>query len=414
MTASAIDQRALDKLQGELAGVYEMGPIRQPERFSGRVALLNVCRSELAKPGMSFAVHGARGLGKSSFVNVLLAGKKFLRRTSQADMDFAQLFWPIVKALDEGLEITEVGVTDSTKIKAGVKSPVAESGTELSSEFATRWAAMMPDALDLDFVATALTKHADAIDAVVVEEFQRLPASSQRHVVQLMHTLADKASSVHVVVIGITPLGEQVMTDEEFKDYVGRCITAIELPRMTAAELRDIIEKRVRDGVQISPEVADDLAWAASGYPAVIHRVMFSAAVAWMIEHLGELMTQLLSQLFASALGRLKLQSAQDWAVVRKVELSSAGLVVARPELEAALHKEVSTFESQNPLVARGYAAVGTDGDDRGLAMQFAESDEDDHAQDVATALGLAGEVSLPPGFRAYVRARLLLDRSTP
>jgi predicted GTPase len=50
-------------------------PIVTPARFSGRRDALERCRRLLDRPGATLLLFGDRGVGKTSFCNVLLHGK---------------------------------------------------------------------------------------------------------------------------------------------------------------------------------------------------------------------------------------------------------------------------------------------------------------------------------------------------
>jgi Cdc6-like AAA superfamily ATPase len=403
------ERLARTKLQSELADVYENGPIQDPARFSGRADLLERCHAELAKPGMSFAIHGARGLGKSSFVNVLLVDRKFARRTAERDMQFARLFGPVLERLNEGLVIVQRTNSDAATVNVGVNAPVIQAGSEITTGASNTLEPVIPAQIDFDFVAAALANQASRIDAIVIEEFQRLPALAQRDVVQLMHTLADSGAAVRIVAVGITELDEQLMTDTEYKDYVGRCITPVALPPMTDAELRDIIERRANQGATLVADVADDLVWVASGYPALVQRVMYAACSRWLRENLASLLASAAAGLLSAVVGRL-LPGVNENIVVKRIELDKAGVTVGRTELDTAIKAYAIDFESQQLKGAASYDGAVVDPDTKALLEAYARADSDDLAMDAAAALSLPGDLKPPGGLRPYLRAKLLLE----
>jgi hypothetical protein len=409
MRPDEIESGAREKLESELADVYESGPITDPTRFSGRVKLLDSSRSQLAKPGMSFAIYGVRGLGKSSFVNVLLAGRKFIRRTAQRDMAFPSLFGPILKALNEGLVITQSTISNKDVVSYGAKGPVVQAGGELSTEFVNAFQPIVAQTVDYDYVATALIKHSSLLDAVVIEEFHRLSTEAQKEVVDLMKTLCNEKAHTHLFIIGTTDINEQLINDREYKDYIGRCITAVPMPQMTTDELRDIIDKRAQIGIEVDDDVADDLVWVASGYPALVHTVMYDAAARWIVENVAELVASVID--FVSKIVAFFSPGAGKNTAIKRVELDKAGVRVGREELRAALQRHITGFESAE-LGGSSYEVACVDREVKAVFDAYALADSDELGAEAATALFPKGD-EVPAGLRSYLRAKLLLAGET-
>jgi Cdc6-like AAA superfamily ATPase len=431
MPSRTIDDRARSKLEAELADVYSQRPITDPTRFSGRAELLDFCRSQLLVPGMSFAVYGDRGIGKTSFVNVLLADKNFMRRTAEANMGFDRLLAHVMSALGEAWTPTERRASDKATVKGTVKAPLAELGNEVSTEHGETYQPVMPASIDFDFVADALARRAKDVDAIVIEEFHRLPAESRRSTVQLMKVLADRGVDLRVIAVGITEWGQELMADREYKDYIGRNIVAIRLSRMTSAELSDIIARREAAGVRVPEDVAADLIWVAAGYPALVHRVMFDATATWIRANTQALVVAAVG-VFAGVLGAVSGLPGIGLSLaelgIKGVSLKKVDARVGRPNLEAALTRFIAIYEEQE-IPPHGYEQAAGDPKAKKMLDAYMLSDDDDFRPETAAAqaglsagtarrawtqtcgilFGPTDKAKPPAGFRSYLRARRLL-----
>lgn len=429
MDRTLINESAKTTLEKELDEVYSQRPISDPSRFSGRVEQLSHCRTQLAVRGMSFAIYGERGLGKSSFVNVLLDGRRVLKRTAEEEMPFAQLLGEVLTALGENMVITETNTREGSNTTATLKTPVAEVGAGASAEIGQTFSAIQPAGVDLDRVAAALGRHSADLDFVVIEEFHRLGPGSQRSLVQLMKAISDRDVGVRLVVTGTRDWGDQLMTDAEYKAYIGRNITPVRLPAMTMAELGDIIAKRAKLGITVDANVAKRLTWVASGYPALVHRVMFDAGARWIAQNVvavaGSLIGAVTSALLGS-LGGAGVAMASS-LVQRKADLKKADVSVGKSDLDSALERYARTYESESQS-AGGYAALAVDDHLRRILDAYAfdgavEFNLGSVAKSAGLSVGDAREIcALAPawftshetprpaaGLRPYLRAMAVL-----
>jgi hypothetical protein len=436
MRQAAVEEEAGAKLESQLSAVYTQSPIRDPRLFSGRTAALDLCRARLRVPGMSFAIYGDRGLGKTSFVNVLLSGRNVHWRTAESGMSFEALIGDVLRGLGEGWTPTERHTTDTATSKSGLNVPPAEVGIETSSEYGESYAPITPSLVDFDLVAEALARHQSEIDAIVVDEFHRLSMGAQRAVVQLMKVLADRGVSVSLVVVGIAEWGDELMSDREYRDYIGRNITPVPLPPMTRAELSDIVARRISDGVLIADDVAADLTWVASGHPALVHRVMFDAGVGWIASNTAALLAEVAGAAMSAAATAtiqpigLLLAPLVKMILLRRVELRTAKMRVGRSELTAALKQYVAAFEAE-VLRKPGRLAKGTDPRAISILEAYLSEDEKFELDSLATRSGLATDVAQDlcrheladffagrrglrpvPGLRPYLRASHLLKHN--
>jgi hypothetical protein len=424
MPSPEIEERARATLEDQLKGVYTQRPIKDPARFSGRQELLEKCRSSVRATDMAaYAVYGERGIGKNSFVNVWLADRPVQTRTAEAEMDFAALFAPVLESLGENLVVTELlrGQSQVSSLEARIPHAPLGLRTEAGSTRSETRAPITPATIDYDRLADALGRHTN--DVVVIDEFHRLALGVKLQVVQLIKRLANRDDAPLVVIIGTTDWNKDLLGDPEAAKYVRRHIEPVALPRLSPAELRDIIDKRKAFGVNITDDVATNLIWVANGYPALIHRVVTIAAIRWIATHAAELVTRLMEGFFAIA--------KFAWALTRAAKhakLSEAGVVVGQAELEVALRQDVAGFETAI-ADGHGYDEAATDPEAKALLDAYALSEDEAFDLDALaqrTQLSVSAarrafnrrcsqivrvgdDLVSRPGVKSYLRAKLVL-----
>jgi hypothetical protein len=263
------------------------------------------------------------------------------------------------------------------------------------------------------------------VDAIVIEEFHRLLPPSQRAIMQLMKTLADRGGEVRLVAVGTRRIGDELMKDREYKDYIGRTITPVALPRMTNSELRDIIDRRLARGVGVDEQVAAGLVWVASGYPALVHRVMYDSSARWIRRNSYEAIASSVGAALAVVNPVAMLIPIVAMAFV---SLRKAGVTVGPAEFSAVLAQYVAQFEReelggkpiadpQTQQLLHEYAIADDEEYDlealasrAGLTRSIAHRAWKEHAAQLLTE----NERRLLPGLRSYVRAKLLLGGYGP
>src|SRR5262249_49578768 len=139
----------------------------------------------------------------------------------------------------------------------------ADFGTELN----VKQVQVAGQKLDLNFVLDRVVKHQKIIDSIVIDEFHRIKDSKiHTQVVEVIKGLADRGANVTVALIGVTPKGEELVKDPEYRQYLGRHVTAIRLKPMTESEALEIFEgRKIYFKVAFPMDIQQKISWISCG-----------------------------------------------------------------------------------------------------------------------------------------------------
>src|SRR4051812_16958702 len=216
-----VDRASFDRIRGELARIYTpAAPITEKALFSGRTELLEKCRSVMSESGATLIVYGDRGIGKTSLSNVLLHGKRSVTEIASGDSTFVSLFRNVLATL--GMHLTFV--EDSTTHKGAVK------GGPLTGE-RTRTGKSVPVALeqlDLNFLVDRLEATQKRVDAIVIDELERINGSEVRDsIIEVAKGWADRRLDVLLVLLGVGSTPQHVVGGRGLEHYLDRNLYAI-------------------------------------------------------------------------------------------------------------------------------------------------------------------------------------------
>lgn len=276
------------QLEDQLREVYTPGiPIRNPTLFSGRKAILEECRTHVGT-GATLVIFGESGVGKTSFQNILTFDRRVFKIDASVDNDFVQLFRNVLVKLGETYTVTEV--TDTSRIGGKAAFPTVTS-VSYDSSHEQRTEEIAPRKLDLDFVLERLEKRQAEIDFIVIDEFQRVTTDTmQSQILEVVKGLANRPVDVTLVLIGLVRSDKHFIRSAEYKrDYLGRHVLEVHIPRMTDTEIADILERRAVFGIHFPPPAIATITNVSWGYPSATHRLARVAAGNWIARHITEL-----------------------------------------------------------------------------------------------------------------------------
>lgn len=257
-TASKIDwdQKSIDA-----GNVFTpASPVSEESLFAGRIPQLRKIMDAVNQRGQHAIVFGERGVGKTSLSFVIATkirkpGCELL--TPRVNCDSADTFTSLWKKVFSAVDLIK------EKPALGFQMTIFQEST--------RAADILPDPCGPDDIRRLLTILSDsALVIVVFDEFDRLTEeSARRAMADTIKTLSDNSVPATLVIIGVADSVENLIAEHQ---SIERAMVQIPMPRMSQAELRQIIDKGLQ---RLQMEVDDDaghaIAVLSQGLPYYAH-----------------------------------------------------------------------------------------------------------------------------------------------
>jgi hypothetical protein len=276
-TPAGIEQRARAEASAHVGAIYTPDtPIFDPALFSGRARELNSGRRLLATRGATLVIYGPRGVGKTSLANVLLHDRVALRRNASKGVAPLDLFSSMLIELEQHMGVTET----TTKGTVGFSAAVRVGG-----ELSEKRAPIVSELIDVNFLTTRLGQPDLGVDAFVIDEVQEIEDEEGRlTLAALSKAWADAGAVPLLVLIGAGDDARDVL-GESVEHYGGRHVHAIEVDRLDAREVHDLLQKRAALGIGVSAAAARGVALLSLGQPWIVQRLMLDAVHSWLDHH---------------------------------------------------------------------------------------------------------------------------------
>lgn len=256
----ALDDIWLDRRQRINTAFTPSAPVNDRELFAGRTDELVQLLDAVGGRGQHAIVYGERGVGKTSLASIAeiisrIRGYLVARVNLDQSDNFASI-WP--KVVDDLNRNTERGLfqLDALEIEQAVDNasaflldPDASSGSVLSGLHGL-----------VDTAATVL----------FLDEFDRLnDAVARTQLVDLVKALSDHSVQCTLILVGVAEDVDDLIEDHE---SIGRALVQIRMPRMSADELSQIIERGLEQADMHIEEDAKRLVTGLSiGLPHYTH-----------------------------------------------------------------------------------------------------------------------------------------------
>jgi hypothetical protein len=398
----------LKSLGDQLRGVFTpAAPISDPHLYSGRDQALKLVRSRIESLGMHFVIYGPRGIGKTSFGQMIFSDPTCHWYTPSADADFVSIFLTVLLKIHGAF--TPAERTDLAHLGGSAGSNLIGK-VDAFGELSEKEITVAATKLDLNFVLDRVSKHQDRIRAIVIDEFQRIknPVVHDQ-IVQVIKGFGDRGCRVTIAVLGIADTDRDLIRSSEYREYVGRNITPIELGPLNADEIHDIFEQRfVLFKLSFPGDISDMIGAISCGYPSIVQALGLSCSVNWLERKAITAAVRWLSN--RSVFKRWFSRGAD-------VNLPNVGIVIEKEDLDFAVAEFVDEFERNFPEVSAARPNVSDEEIDilaKGGSLLMAEMSEAafrkaDPAGEIASLLdriGLGECRATTPGLGAYFRAR--------
>lgn len=238
-------------------------PIDEYQLFAGRHEQIGALIDAVAERGRHAVLYGERGIGKTSLTNtfwaVLGASKVANVTRIRIQCDPSDDFTSIWKKLFREVRLIE-------------ENP---DGTETSATLDRAY----PDAVLPDDVRRELAVFGtNAIPVIILDEFDKIKDQDTLSLMaNTIKYLSDYAVNVTLIIVGVADGVAELLGEHE---SIKRCLTQIQMPRMSTDELREIIDKRLpRLGMKITGDARWKIVTLARGLPSYVHALSRFAVV---------------------------------------------------------------------------------------------------------------------------------------
>jgi Cdc6-like AAA superfamily ATPase len=253
-----LTDKEAERLNQQAGAVFTPAtPITVRELFAGRVSQLQTMLDAVHQPGLHAVLFGERGVGKTSFANVIQA---FSAATSmfaacRVNCESADSFTSVwKKALREFTFVVESpGTGFAPEVQKHVKTLGDQFGDQQIDAHALRRAfGNLPVRL-----------------LIVFDEFDRLKPAVSRAFTDAIKTLSDYATNATIALVGVADTVDLLIKDHA---SIARSLVQIPMPRMQANELSEIIRTGSKKlGVIFEPAASGEIVHLSQGLPHYTH-----------------------------------------------------------------------------------------------------------------------------------------------
>lgn len=265
------EQAELVRMQVQLQSVFTPGaPVSRRDLLAGRTNEIRKVISAVSQRGQHAMVFGERGVGKTSLAGLIH------EIWSDVAKDFTSLIAPRINCdTSDDFQSIWAKVADEIMLifqKRGVEwRELPENGafqTALAElEVGNANPALVRRALDLT----------DHRFIVVIDEFDRLQEKeSARMVADTIKVLSDHLVDATLIVVGVADTVDGLIQEHASID---RSLVQVLVPRMTASELRQIINNGLNAvGMEINDAACDRITRMSHGLPHYTHLLGLTSA----------------------------------------------------------------------------------------------------------------------------------------
>jgi len=240
-------------------------PINRKDLFAGRNAQVETLLNAIFQRGQHAVIYGERGVGKTSLANIITDWMVDLQRYNYqlvkancaANSNFNSVWHGVLR---------ELTVVQSER--PGFAPGKLQNTTRLNE--------LLPADVSSEDVRFAL-QQAGTNTIVVIDEFDRVQDRSISSLLaDTIKSLSDHSVETTVVVIGVADQVDRLIAEHQ---SIARAIVQIHMPRMSRAELLQIIERGLgKIEMQIEEEAKTQVAALSQGLPFHTHALMLYAS----------------------------------------------------------------------------------------------------------------------------------------
>jgi hypothetical protein len=260
--ADHLDPRVVDRTavaRAKLRHAYSAQPVTHRRMFSGRTKVLTALISSIEEQRLHTVICGERGIGKSSLLHMLALA------ATDARYLVVHLACSPGSNFDETFRAIAANIPLAYHNAYGPRSVEGERGDTL-----TRLLTSEP--ITVAYAVDTLAKIEGTRVLVVLDEYDRAVSEDfRRNISELLWTLSDLSVRVQFVIAGVAANASELVANVTHRD-----IFALQLPRMTASEIRSLIK---------NGEGAADLEFEEAAVQAIVVHCIGFPYLASLISH---------------------------------------------------------------------------------------------------------------------------------
>ncbi|WP_223303976.1 ATP-binding protein [Dokdonella koreensis] len=238
-------------------------PITSEEFFLGRFDQLIKAVDAISERGQHFVVHGERGVGKTSFANIVatkIENVVVAKVTCSRGESFQDLWRKALSRVRFTKSVRGTGFT------AQVSEEIVQLDMFLPSDGGF-------DSLDIQSIFESVNGHL----LFIFDEFDSVADEAVRaKFADIIKNLSDNSPLVTIALVGIADDVSGLIGQHP---SIERCLKQIRLPRMSREELEQIIDKGLAIlGLGMEPAVKAKIIYFSSGFPHFTHLLSKNAS----------------------------------------------------------------------------------------------------------------------------------------
>ena len=261
-----LNPRTADRLamvRAKVRNAYTPQPVTDRRGFAGRTKVLTALIGSIEEQRLHTVICGERGIGKSSLLHMLA------QAAGEARYLVVYLACTAGSGFDETFRAIAANIPLAYHNGYGPTSVEGERGDTLAR-------LLSPEPISVRYAVDVLAKIEGTRVLVILDEFDRAGSEDfRRSITELLWSLSDQSVRVQFVIAGVAANAGELVANVTHRD-----IFALQLPRMTAAEIRSLI----KNGEGLAEVEFDDAAKHAVvarciGYPYLASLISHRAAM---------------------------------------------------------------------------------------------------------------------------------------
>lgn len=231
-------------------------PIRERDLFAGRVEQITSVVDAVVVPGRHVIMYGERGVGKTSLANIMdeLLPERFTVSVRADTSDTYDSLWrKAFRRITLSHEQTSTGFARDAEV---VDVPLST--------------ALPTDTTLVPHDVVSLLAALDRPMIIIIDEFDRVvDEATKTTLADTIKATSDTLPLVTIVIVGVAGTVNELIGEHP---SIERNMSQIKLPRMTGAELREIVEKGLEIlEMSIKDDAMASMTWLSQGFPHFAH-----------------------------------------------------------------------------------------------------------------------------------------------